>query len=536
MMIYLLQLLRLFLLLGCIFYASSMMAAANDNLISLEAEMLKYIHTNDRESFTRSAEKLKNASKDEGDERMFYKAWSNQAVYESTHQFYDNASDIVNKMMEYAREDGSLYGEYVAMHTRGMVLSHQQDYDAAQKSFLDAIQFHHRHYPNESAAEDYRELMLVAYTKGDVEMAKHYGKQLLEEPNVSPHHRGRALYRLCIMAFDENDVEEYNRLYEEMNRLTQATGVKLNNLFTELNYYIINNDYKHALLLVDRLSPDSCAERKALIYHRLGNDEKAYEYMVLYKHLSDSIERVSRDREIGSLYLRMNNDRLRLESELLTHQNSQLRNRFYMAVGAIIILVLLYIIYKRHKIVMLLKRDKTMLEYGKKGAERSLKELNQLSFYESKNELPLMLVNINKLCDHLTEVTQHHCRKRVTAVFLTDFPDDFKIKSNADALQKLLLLLLNDSAIFTIKGMVILKCEDAGDFVRFSVTDTGGELGDKSKTQFSDVFSEGSNAERYVGMNFNICQSIARLLHGRIWRDVEYTDGTRFVFEVPKEV
>jgi light-regulated signal transduction histidine kinase (bacteriophytochrome) len=49
------------------------------------------------------------------------------------------------------------------------------------------------------------------------------------------------------------------------------------------------------------------------------------------------------------------------------------------------------------------------------------------------------------------------------------------------------------------------------------------------------MFSEEGNTVRYVGMNFSICQSITRLLHGRIWHDVGYKEGTRFCFEIPKE-
>ena len=35
-------------------------------------------------------------------------------------------------------------------------------------------------------------------------------------------------------------------------------------------------------------------------------------------------------------------------------------------------------------------------------------------------------------------------------------------------------------------------------------------------------------------MNFSIWQSITRLLHGRIWHDLEYANGTRFCIEIPK--
>ena len=527
--------LKLFALLACIFYSASLHAASNDELISLEAEMLRYMDTNDRESFTRVAEKLKETSKEAGDERFFYRAWGNQSIYEATHQYYTEALDIAKQMMDYAREDGSIYGEYAALHTNAMMLMQQQDYDAAQKAFLEASDFRRRHFPNESAAEDLRELMKIAYLQGDIEMAKKFGYQLLAEPNVTPHHKGRTLSRLSIMAFDENNVEDFNHIYEEMKRLSQTDGIKSINLFTELNYHIINADYKQALMLVDRLAADSCAERKALIYHRLGDNEKAYEYMVEYKRISDSIARVSHDRDVASLYLRMNNDRLRLEQELLIHQNSQLRYRFYFALGIVLMLVLLFFIYQRHKIVRTLKKDNRLLNYGKKDAERALEDLNELSFYESKSELPLTTsVKVNKLGDHLTNVTQNQCNRGVTVIFQTELPDDFEITTNSEALKKLLTQLLNESSRYTSKGFIKLKCEERGDNVRFSVTDTSLRLADNSKNNKSDMSAAEGNTARYTSMSFNICQSISRLLHGRIWRDAEYPDGALVVFEIPK--
>ena len=175
-----------------------------------------------------------------------------------------------------------------------------------------------------------------------------------------------------------------------------------------------------------------------------------------------------------------------------------------------------------------------MLDYGKKGAERALKDLNELSFYESKDQIPLSTaIKINKLCDHLTNVAQKHCGKGVTIIFQTDFDDDFEIKTNTEALEKLLSHLLNFSAMFTRKGNILLKCADAGELVMFSITDTSMVLANNSQKQSSQLSEEG-NMTRYISMNFNICQSICRLLHGRIWHDAKYTDGTRINFEIPK--
>ena len=520
--------LRLFALLGFLLSVTFLRAANDDELKQIEAEMLKYMSSNDHETFYSITQKLKDTSKTKDEERWFYYAWSSEGVYEAMHENQTKGLDIAQQIMEYARQEGSIYGEYIALHTKAMVLLQGQDNNTAEKAFLEALDFRRRHFPNESAAEDLRELMKIAYYRGDVALSKKYGYQLLAEPNVTPHHKGRTLYRLCTMAFEENNVEEFNHIYEEMRRLEQSDGIKTINLFTEINHYIINDDYKQALLLVDHLTADTCAERKAMIYHRLGDNEKAYEYMVQYKQISDSIERASHSREVGSLYLRMNNDRLRLEEELLSHQNQQLRYRFYLALGIILILALLFLIYQRHKIVRMLKRDNRMLSYGKKDAERALEDLNELSFYESKNELPLTYsVKINRLCNHLANVIQNHCYKGVTAIFQTEFDDDFEITTNNQALEKLLTHLLNDSARFTNKGFIRLSCLEAGEHVRFAVTDTS--LGTDNTTKEDDNV-------RFSSLNINICQSICRLLHGRIWRDTDYTKGVRFVFEIPKQL
>jgi signal transduction histidine kinase len=316
-----------------------------------------------------------------------------------------------------------------------------------------------------------------------------------------------------------------------MKRLENTTGIKMINVYVDVNHCIINGDYKEALILVDKLAADSCAERKAIIYHRLGDNEKAYEYMVLYKHISDSIARETHNGMVASLYLRMNNDRLRLEQELLTNQNSRLRYQFYFIVGIFIILILLVVIYQRRKIIMLLKHDNSMLHYGKTGAERALKEINELSFYESRSELPLTTpVKINKLCNHLANLTQEHCNKGVITVFQTDFDDDIEIMTNVDALEKLLIHLQDSSAQFTKEGTIKLRCADAGEMVRLSVTDSNHDF----SVDAGDALEEEAETARYVGMNFNICQSIARLLRGNIWRDTTYTMGTRFFFDVPK--
>jgi hypothetical protein len=155
----------------------------------------------------------------------------------------DTVTVSSNEMKEYALNEGSIYGEYASLHTRAMVLLQIQDNKKAERAFVEALYFRRRHFPNESAAEDLRELMKISYYRGDILMAKKYGQQLLAEPNVTPHHKGRVLSRLSTIAFDEDSVEEFNHIYNEMIRLEKTDGIRMVTLFTKVNYYIINSIY-----------------------------------------------------------------------------------------------------------------------------------------------------------------------------------------------------------------------------------------------------------------------------------------------------
>ena len=128
---------------------------------------------------------------------------------------------------------------------------------------------------------------------------------------------------------------------------------------------------------------------------------------------------------------------------------------------------------------------------------------------------------------------QQHCHKGVTTLFKTELPDELEIKTNEEALEKLISHLLNYSARFTHKGSISLSCALDENNLRFSVIDTSAGMGNKPKEHQIGMFAEQGNSIRYVGMNFNICQSITRLLHGRIWHDNTYLGGTCFHVEIP---
>lgn len=529
---------RLLTLLLSLFCCAVLWADSQKEITRLEAEKMKYANTKERGRFFSVTDELKKVCKEVGDERLFYKTWCNQAIYEATQQNYSQALGIAEDIMRKAREDGSVYGEYAALHANAMILLQKQEEGAAEKAFLEAVDFWHRHFPNESAGDDLLELMKIAIHRKDTQTSVRYARQIQNEPNVAPMHKGEALYHLSQMAFQKNDVEGFNRIYKEFLLLRKTDGITSLKPDVDVNYCIINGDLEQALSLADSLEFVDCAERKAIIYHRMGDDANAFKYMQLYKQISDSINEAIHSNMVASYFARINDDHGQLEQQRVERERDKLQGQLYLTLGILVFLLLLFFIWRGYRLVRQLRNDNKYLVYEKNDTERALTDLNELSFFESKTELALTTpVNLNQLCNRIANSTQAHCHKGVAVVYQTSISDDFELVSEPEALKKLLMHLLNFSAHFTEKGCIKLSCADSGEHgenVLFNISDTSAGFGKKQETHVVGMFSEQGNKIRYVGMNFNICQSITRLLHGRIWYDAEYTKGIRFCCEIPK--
>jgi hypothetical protein len=63
------------------------------------------------------------------------------------------------------------------------------DYDEATENFTKAVDYLHKHFPNESAAVSLIELARISLTRRAPEQVCRYAEQALKEPNVSAMHR-----------------------------------------------------------------------------------------------------------------------------------------------------------------------------------------------------------------------------------------------------------------------------------------------------------------------------------------------------------
>ena len=566
-------------------------SANTDHIMFLNSEMLRLIGTDDRDQFYRVTEELKQESLDSGNLRLYYTAWGNEAVFEATKQNYPRAFEIVQELLDAANSDKNVFGEYMAMHTKAVIELQKQDYDAAEVTFQQAVDYRHRYFPDESAADDLQELMKIANHRRDPKAGAFYARQILNEPNVAPIHKGRALFRLSQLAFNKNDSATFNGIYRQMMQLKAETGIGTVEPVVEVNYNIINGNYEEALRLSDELSAKDQAERRAIIYHRMGDDTKAYDYMTKFKKISDSITLVSHGNVVASCYVQMNNERMRLEQNLLQRENNRLHIRVYLVIAISVFVLLVLLVCQRQMRVVKLKRERNKLKKEKQQAEQALDvkneflnnisnelrtplcpitgftdilgetgyslnpdernimrqhikdnslmlskmidEMAELSFYESKKSLPMTAIRPNILCNHLVDAMKMRCQPGVVLRYESSLADDFTIQSNFDALEKVLTHLLENAIRHTSQGSVTIAVTLMTDQVLFSVTDTGTGISEEQRSNIFKMFAEQGEKVKYLGMGLSICQAIMKLLGGRIWLDENYKMGACFCFELP---
>ena len=562
-------------------------------MIKMESEMLRLISSPDKDAFTEVVEALKAECQKQGNERLFYTAWGNQSTYEATHQNYMLAEEIADKIAAYAEEQNSYWGNYVALHTKAVNALQKQDYVIAEETFRKAVDFRHKYFPGESAGDDLQELMKIANHRKDQKAGLMYARQILAEPNVAPIHKGRALFRLSQFAFNQNKKELYDSIYNELQALKASDGIGTIEPVVEVNYQIINGNFDEALRLCEELTPENRAERMAVIYHRMGNNDKAYEYMAKFKKINDSIVLVSHGNVVASCFVQMNNERMKLEQKMLEEENSKWKQLFLFTLAGAIVIILALVIWQHHRRIKYLEKENAKLEKARQKAEqafdlknefithitdelraplnpiqgfsdilgtkdmelqpeereelsrhiknsskhitRIIDELAELSLYESKKSLPInYTISPNHLCRHMVDAIRPLCKEGVRAFFETELPDDLAVATNYEAIKALLQHLLENAVKFTDQGVITLACSEYGDTILTSVTDTGMGIPPEQRDHVFDTFRELGDNVKLRGLGLSICKAIVKLLGGEIWLDTEYHEGSRFVFSLPK--
>jgi signal transduction histidine kinase len=120
-------------------------------------------------------------------------------------------------------------------------------------------------------------------------------------------------------------------------------------------------------------------------------------------------------------------------------------------------------------------------------------------------------------------------------------PKDIDMWFDPDQIIRAVVNLLGNAIKFTQdNGLVEIKLEDLGRFIKISVIDNGPGIAENDIDRIFDKFycvvKAKSSGEKSTGLGLSIAKEIVELHRGRIWVDSQIGMGARFSFTLPKDI
>ena len=298
--------------------------------------MYQLYNKGDEAAFIDVTNRLKETAQKAGDERTFYKAWANQALYFANHQQRNRGQLTAKDMQQYALTHDHKYGIYTGTHVMGTIQSMMGDYQEGVQNFRKAIDYLHEHFPNESAAASWIELARIGLSNRNSQQACRDAEQALKEPNISAMHRLNAWSVICLSKVDTvfyhvRDAAEYKKefdyVYGEREKAKKAYGRDdVNGSIIAVWRKINDHQYDEALALCEKLSsPLFRHDMRSLIHKRKGDYERAYYEHMRYSEMRDSINSIRNNHLLMEMTAAMDLGRVELEAKELKLRNQQMR-------------------------------------------------------------------------------------------------------------------------------------------------------------------------------------------------------------------
>ncbi len=145
------------------------------------------------------------------------------------------------------------------------------------------------------------------------------------------------------------------------------------------------------------------------------------------------------------------------------------------------------------------------------------------------------IIDVDELCQKLIDEVRNDVHEHVKLNYVNLLNEGYTLRSNQEALEKILRHLLDNAIKFTEEGSVELNVRDlpANGGIQFRVTDTGPGISKEHREKIFDFFYKADNFKKGFGLGLAACKKATSLLGGTLRLDEYYTTGARFVLTLP---
>ena len=186
------------------------------------------------------------------------------------------------------------------------------------------------------------------------------------------------------------------------------------------------------------------------------------------------------------------------------------------------------------------ERDRMMKDISRNSADITniVNELLELAQDESREYYNRNdAVVVNRLCRNVVNSMSAANNGRLTLDFHSLVNDDYTIRNNAKAIDKILGQLLKNALKFTPDGGTVeLKVREraANGGTEFTVTDTGIGIPPEAQDRIFERFYKVDSFKQGLGLGLTMARKMAELLGGTLTLDTKYKKGARFVLVLPR--
>jgi signal transduction histidine kinase len=323
---------------------------------------------------------------------------------------FDSAAYYYHKTIEFCEATGNEKGLAIALNQLGKTYSlfpHPQ-FEEARKYLHMSLTINNKYKRIHSIALNYTNLGNLASINDEVDTALHYYMKAQELNKQTGNIHGLTNNYNNIAEIYEKQgrysqaLENYNKAltyYREQNLIKGITVSLLNiaDIFSDQEKYSLAHAYYDSSLRMAeeagyRYYQKNILRNKSHAYYTEGNHQEAYDYLVRYYDLVDSIFNLETAANIADLKLKYEKKKdqariLTLENEnlgkdLILRKRTNQRNVYLFAGSGIIVIIFFLFVFYRHKA----RKDKIIAEQKIKQLEEEKKLLAAKFLVEGQEE------------------------------------------------------------------------------------------------------------------------------------------------------
>lgn len=530
----------------------------------------------------------------QGNTQSYYKVMLNEVLYDSEHGQSYRAIKKAGELLEIMKQKGDKHYYYIVYSALGSLYETRGNYRLANRYFTDALNNCEPKDTNALMIIYFR----LAELKADREPKKawEYNEKFGALSKNSPQYYKMYLVFKANICLYLNDKQQFLKTYAEFQDYCKqhADLLVFGNTLMSVVYDTFQGNYDKALNTLDASTSDFTelerCELRIKLYRMMGEEEKALEEVNRRRDLHDSLNSNMLFESINEINTEMGINRL-------NEQATKERERWLAAVIVLLAVALGLIIWRhltrRRYQARLVKKNKELeiaLDHAQESDRMKTAFIEHVSHeirtplnvitgfvqiisnsaYElddeerdqmmndiSKNTMEITnIVNellemaqdesiahyecnddvrLNQLCQSVINQTTLLSDGRIEVTFNSQLNNQYVLRTNRQALNKILSQLLKNAVKFTEKGMVELKIREriANGGIEFSITDTGVGIAEEHQEKIFERFYKVDPFKQGLGLGLTMSRRIAELLGGTLDIDKEYKKGARFVLVLP---